>query len=406
DMVKKIIEGQTPDITSKVSLPPEVARVVRRAMAADLRKRYGWADRLADELAALLASDLGHDPYGANESDVLDLLHKVTASPVDAPAAGGGEIATPRLRVLLPLTPPPAAIASAPVVLPSPGVAPASAVASLPAVTSVPSARAARPVSAPNSAPVSTGASTPAPAPWRGTRRSLDDLIVGDATEDDHHHAGPAAPKAASPGPAAARPVSPSAPPPPRAASPGPAVLRARSPGSVAPRAASPGPAVPRAAAPGPATPRPVSPSPSQSPSPSSGTATPRPVSPSPSGPLSEVGLAAVDPFAVVRRAGVNPVAAWFRDGRPEEALADTGGTPLSDDEAVAAACFERGMALVSDHRFQDAVVYWERAAALDPIRRSYQANLRRLVAQLRDGKDAGATPTPTPHRNLVRDLK
>ena len=86
DMVKKIIEGQAPDITSKVNVPPAVARVVRRAMAADLRKRYGWADRLADELVELLASDLGHDPYAADEGDVLEHLRKAGAAAHDTPA--------------------------------------------------------------------------------------------------------------------------------------------------------------------------------------------------------------------------------------------------------------------------------------------------------------------------------
>jgi hypothetical protein len=102
----------------------------------------------------------------------------------------------------------------------------------------------------------------------------------------------------------------------------------------------------------------------------------------------------------------VNPVAAWFRDVRPEAALAETGDPSRSDDEAVAAACFERGMALVSEHRLLDAVVYWERAAALAPARRSYRANLRRLVAQIRDSKESGGGPTPTPVRNLLRELK
>ena len=63
-------------------------------------------------------------------------------------------------------------------------------------------------------------------------------------------------------------------------------------------------------------------------------------------------------------------------------------------------------MTLVSEHRLQDAVVYWERAAALAPARRSYQANLRRLVAQIRDAKDGGGQPTPRPLRNAIRDLK
>jgi hypothetical protein len=116
--------------------------------------------------------------------------------------------------------------------------------------------------------------------------------------------------------------------------------------------------------------------------------------------------ISASDPFAVVRRAGVNPVAAWFRDGRPEASLSETTVTPLSDDEAVAAACFERGLALVSEHRLRDAVIYWERAAALAPARRSYQANLRRLIAQLQLGKDGGGPPTPTPLRNPARDVK
>ena len=101
DMVKKIIDGQAPDITTKVNVPPGVARVVRRAMAADLRKRYGWADRLADELIELLASDLGHDPYAADEGDVLEHLRKAGMAQHETPATpeGPGQ----RLRVLPPV---------------------------------------------------------------------------------------------------------------------------------------------------------------------------------------------------------------------------------------------------------------------------------------------------------------
>ena len=113
DMVKKIIDGQAPDITTKVNVPPGVARVVRRAMAADLRKRYGWADRLADELSELLASDLGHDPYAADEGDVLEHLRKAGVAQHETPATTDGQ--GQRLRVLPPAVNAPADRSVAPV---------------------------------------------------------------------------------------------------------------------------------------------------------------------------------------------------------------------------------------------------------------------------------------------------
>jgi eukaryotic-like serine/threonine-protein kinase len=254
DMVKKIIEGQVPDILTKINLPPAAARVVRRAMAADLRKRYGWADRLADELQALLSTDLGHDPYGANESDVLELLRRAGAAPYATPLDGDSQ--TPRLRVL-----------------PS----------------------------------VSVPAPTPPPAPKGTPDRTL-------------------------------------TPPPPRAA--------------------------------------PTSASPVQA----------RPVAPPP------------DPFAVVRKAGVNPVAAWFRGQPPEVALPPPATAPhQNEDEAVAAACFERGLALLSERRPLDAVLYWERAVALAPTCAMYQENLRRLITQIRDREELAGPPTPPPTRTGAR---
>jgi hypothetical protein len=110
------------------------------------------------------------------------------------------------------------------------------------------------------------------------------------------------------------------------------------------------------------------------------------------------------DPFSVVRRAGVNPVAAWFRDTPPEAALRQpVPTTHLNEDEAVAAACFDRGLSLVSERRPLDAVLYWERAVALAPAVAMYQEQLRRLVTQLRDEKDGGGAPTPTPRRTSIR---
>jgi hypothetical protein len=44
-----------------------------------------------------------------------------------------------------------------------------------------------------------------------------------------------------------------------------------------------------------------------------------------------------------------------------------------------AAESFQRGMELVRDKRYEDALREWERAAALDPDTRIYQVNLRRL---------------------------
>jgi hypothetical protein len=110
------------------------------------------------------------------------------------------------------------------------------------------------------------------------------------------------------------------------------------------------------------------------------------------------------DPFSVVRRAGVNPVAAWVRGAPPETALPQSAPTnSLSEDEAVAAACFDRGLSLVSERRPLDAVLYWERAVALAPTVAMYQEQLRRLVTQIRDEKDGGGSPTPTPRRTSIR---
>ena len=110
------------------------------------------------------------------------------------------------------------------------------------------------------------------------------------------------------------------------------------------------------------------------------------------------------DPFSVVRRAGVNPVAAWVRGAPPETALPQSPPTyNLSEDEAVAAACFDRGLSLVSERRPLDAVLYWERAVALAPAVAMYQEQLRRLVTQIRDEKEGGGSPTPTPRRTSIR---
>jgi tRNA A-37 threonylcarbamoyl transferase component Bud32 len=300
DMVKKIIEGQAPDITTKVNVPPEVARVVRRAMAPDLRKRFGWADRLADEISTLLASDLGHDPYGADEGDVLEHLRKAAAAlhVVAAPATAEGQ--TARLRVLPPVV--------------TPG-APGRAAVAPPLAA------------APPTDPQAAGRRTPRPTPTANKPSiSLDDLSILQQT-----HATP--------------PVTPRAP-----------------GGSSAP---PPAPARPRLGA------------------------TPSVLS---------------DPFSVVRRAGVNPVAAWVRGAPPETALPQSAPpNNLSEDEAVAAACFDRGLSLVSERRPLDAVLYWERAVSLAPAVAMYQEQLRRLVTQIRDEKDGGGSPTPTPRRTSIR---
>jgi serine/threonine protein kinase len=319
DMVKKIIEGQAPDITTKVNVPPEVARVVRRAMAPDLRKRFGWADRLADELSTLLASDLGHDPYGADEGDVLEHLRKAGATTHEMPAPASPEGQTARLRVLPPvITPGAPGRAAAP-----PAFAAASPVAASSRVASSPPADAQ-----------AAGRRTPRPTPTASKPAiSLDDLSILQQT-----HATPPA-TARAPGGSVA------APPPP-----------ARPPEGAAPPARVPTHAT-----------------------------------------LS-------DPFSVVRRAGVNPVAAWVRGAPPETALPQSAPTNnLSEDEAVAAACFDRGLSLVSERRPLDAVLYWERAVSLAPAVAMYQEQLRRLVTQIRDEKDGGGSPTPTPRRTSIR---
>jgi serine/threonine protein kinase len=292
DMVKKIIEGQAPDITTKVNISPAVARVVRRAMAPDLRKRYGWADRLADELSMLLSGDLGHDPYGADEGDVLELLRKAgaasheTAPPPPLPPEGQGS----RLRAVQAIGPSALPIVSAPAAPVEPPVAP---------VAESPRAAARR--------------ATPRPAPSKPAI-SLDDVSI--------LQLGPSAPMPPAP---------------------------ARHPLTVGPATLS-------------------------------------------------------DPFSVVRRAGVNPVAAWFRDAPPEAALRQPAPTThLNEDEAVAAACFDRGLSLVSERRPLDAVLYWERAVALAPSVVMYQEQLRQLVTQIRNQKEIGGSPTPTPRRTSVR---
>ena len=310
DMVKKIIDGQAPDITTKVNVPPQVARVVRRAMAADLRKRYGWADRLADELIELLASDVGHDPYAADEGDVLEHLRKAGVALHETPAAPP-EGQAQRLRVLPP-APAPTPIA--------------------PAVDAQGDARTASRRTPPRPTPA-----VPAPKP----AISLDDVSFL------QEHATPPATQRTATGSF----VSP--------------------PGVLPPGAPQRPPMVPEPAVRLRAT----------------------PVTPT-----------LADPFSVVRRAGVNPVAAWVRGAPPETALPQSPPTHnLSEDEAVAAACFDRGLSLVSERRPLDAVLYWERAVALAPEVTMYQEQLRRLVTQIRDEKDSGGPPTPTPRRTSAR---
>jgi serine/threonine-protein kinase len=310
DMVKKIIEGQAPDIATKVNVSPAVARVVRRAMAPDLRKRYGWADRLADELSMLLGSDLGHDPYGADEGDVLELLRKAGAASHEQqqPATPDGQNA--RLRA----TPTVGGPAAPPV--------------------------AAAPVESP---PARSGHAAPAPA--------------------------------VAPGPAGARTFV-------RRGTPRPAVSK------------------PAISLDDVSILQQLGPSPLQL-----GAPPPAAKTPAPSRPAVTMSPATLsDPFSVVRRAGVNPVAAWFRDTPPEAALRQpVPTTHLNEDEAVAAACFDRGLSLVSERRPLDAVLYWERAVALAPSVVMYQEQLRQLVTQIRDQREVGGSPTPTPRRTSVR---
>jgi serine/threonine-protein kinase len=317
DMVKKIIDGQAPDITTKVNVPPGVARVVRRAMAADLRKRYGWADRLADELTELLASDLGHDPYAADEGDVLEHLRKAGAALQEIPAAPEGQ--AQRLHVV-----PPAPVPIAPA------------------------------ADAQGDARIASRRTPPRPTPAVPTPKPA--LSLDDISFLQEHVTPPATPRTAS----GSFVSAPSAPP----------------PGVSAPGSPRRPPMVPAPAARVPAAPAARVPTP----------------------------VTLADPFSVVRRAGVNPVAAWVRGAPPETALPQPPPiNSLSEDEAVAAACFDRGLSLVSERRPLDAVLYWERAVALAPAVAMYQEQLRRLVTQLRDEKDGGGAPTPTPRRTSIR---
>jgi eukaryotic-like serine/threonine-protein kinase len=335
DMVKKIIDGQAPDITTKVNVPPGVARVVRRAMAADLRKRYGWADRLADELGELLASDLGHDPYAADEGDVLEHLRKAGVAQHEAPAAPEGQ--GQRLRVLPPAVNAPADRSVAPV--------------------PAPPAAAAPPTDVQADARSPFRRTTPRPTPAVATPKpaiSLDDVSVLQEQVTP---------------PATSRTAG------------GSFVSTQRSAsGSLVSPPGAPPPGVSQSGTP---------PRPPMVPAPAARSSTP---------------VTLADPFSVVRRAGVNPVAAWVRGSPPEIALPQSPpANSLNEDEAVAAACFDRGLSLVSERRPLDAVLYWERAVALAPTVAMYQEQLRRLVTQIRDEKDGGGSRTPTPRRTSIR---
>jgi len=349
DMVKKIIEGQAPDITTKVNVPPAVARVVRRAMATDLRKRYGWADRLADELMTLLSTDLGHDPYGANEGDVLELLRRAGAATYDTPA--GGESQTPRLRVLPPVAVP--AVPPRTVTPPPPRPQPA-----------------ARPEPSRPAAPARVQpAARPEPAHPFEPARVQPAARPQSAQTGAPPRAQPAATLAA---PVPARPTAPAA-----AARPQKPTISLDDLDILSSQPATTPVAAPPAAIARPAPhPRPAAAAPVARPAPPA------------------------DAFAVVRKAGVNPVAAWFRSQPPEAALAAPAtAADQNEDEAVAAACFERGLSLVSERRPLDAVLYWERAVALAPACVMYQENLRRLVTQIKDRRDMAGPPTPPPSR-------
>jgi serine/threonine-protein kinase len=109
------------------------------------------------------------------------------------------------------------------------------------------------------------------------------------------------------------------------------------------------------------------------------------------------------DPFAVAfrPRAGKSPTAGWFGAADPDGAAP---GTPPADGPqdpdpdtfapteaaaaaALAAAEFDRGLALVGERCFMQALSCWERAVTLAPARRSYRANFERLRRQLDAGQ-------------------
>jgi serine/threonine-protein kinase len=66
---------------------------------------------------------------------------------------------------------------------------------------------------------------------------------------------------------------------------------------------------------------------------------------------------------------------------------------PEDRDPVAAALCFARGRALVRQQRLLDALACWARAAVLEPDRRSYFRNLRRLMRRIAARGDRDIAP-------------
>jgi eukaryotic-like serine/threonine-protein kinase len=93
------------------------------------------------------------------------------------------------------------------------------------------------------------------------------------------------------------------------------------------------------------------------------------------------------------------PPASWFDIRRPDppgpgddfvaargqsESQESTTASPVSVTGSEATRCFDRGLALVEEKLYAQALVEWEQACALEPHNRTYQGNLKRLRERVR----------------------
>jgi len=104
------------------------------------------------------------------------------------------------------------------------------------------------------------------------------------------------------------------------------------------------------------------------------------------------------DAFAIHRGRAAESATSW-RSG-PGAPAAITPPPPARErrrpQNEDAARCFDRGLLFVADRKYDLALEQWERARELDPDNRLYQANLRRLRAQV-----AGRDRPPNTQRRL-----